>query len=80
MRRALGEGSPRAAAAAAAEAVGEWGAREAEKRAAARSEAEKARIKGEIVARAQRAVEYKEYLAAKAFAEAEKAAKEKAKK
>ena len=69
-----------AAAAAAAEAVGEWGAREAEKRAAARSEAEKARIKGEIVARAQRAVEYKEYLAAKALAEAEKAAKEKAKK
>ena len=67
--------SAAAAAAAAAAAVAEWGAREAEKREAARREADGARLKEEILARARRATEYKAYLEAKAHAEAEKALK-----
>jgi hypothetical protein len=69
-----------AAVAAGAEAVVEWGAREAERRAGARREAEEARVRQEQLERVKRAAEYKEYLAAKAAAEAEKAAKEASKK
>ena len=60
--------------------AGEWAFGEAEKRRLDREEAEKVRLKGEIVARAARAQEYKEYLVHKAANAEVKAAKEKAKK
>jgi hypothetical protein len=66
-----------AAQTAAKEAAEEWSAAEAARRAAARKEAEFARQKEESMARAKRAAEYKEYLAAKEAAEKEKEAKAK---
>ena len=58
----------------------EWAFGEAERRRQDREEVEKVRLKGEIVGRAARAQEYKEYLVHKAANAEVKAAKEKAKK